>query len=140
MSQSQFQKLQRVQNTAARIVTRTCKMSHITPVLQSLHWLPLTARIEFKILVITYQCYYQTAPAYLTELVQKYIPSRTLRSCDLQQLVIPRMNLKSFGERSFSYCAPTLWNKLPRHLQQCPSLSSFKAKLKTHLFKKYYNV
>ena len=51
---SQIRKLQRVQNTAARILTKTSKYDHITPILVDLYWLPLKARIEYKILYNSY--------------------------------------------------------------------------------------
>ena len=47
-------KLQRVQNTMARLVCIVPRFCHITPVLRSLHWLPVKLRINFKILVITF--------------------------------------------------------------------------------------
>ena len=51
----EINKLQRVQNTAARLVAGAKKQEHITPVLQTLHWLPIRARIDFKILFISYK-------------------------------------------------------------------------------------
>ncbi len=48
-------KLQMVQNAAARVLTRTRKYDHISPVLSTLHWLPTKHRIDFKILLITYK-------------------------------------------------------------------------------------
>ena len=51
----QIQKLQRVQNAAARIITGIKKYDHITPALKELHWLPVQQRIEFKILLPTYK-------------------------------------------------------------------------------------
>ena len=54
VSQTLVNKLQIVQNTAARIITRTLRYDHITPVLKELHWLPVQYRIQFKILTHTY--------------------------------------------------------------------------------------
>jgi len=71
--------LQRVQN-AARIVSFSPRFYHITPVLMSLHWLPIDLRIEFKILIITYKTLYGLAPAYIEDLLDSYIPRRYLRS------------------------------------------------------------
>ena len=70
--------LQLVQNAAARVLTRTRRRDHITPVLASLHWLPIKYRIEFKILLLTYKALSGQAPVYLKELVVPYNPSRTL--------------------------------------------------------------
>ena len=61
-------RLQRLQNIAARIVSRTSKFEHITPVMYELHWLPVEMRIRFKLLLLVYQCVQQTAPTYLCEL------------------------------------------------------------------------
>uniref|UniRef100_A0A3Q3F3D0 Reverse transcriptase domain-containing protein n=1 Tax=Labrus bergylta TaxID=56723 RepID=A0A3Q3F3D0_9LABR len=72
--------LQLAQNAAARVLTRTRKRDHITPVLTSLHWLPIQSRIEFKILLLTYKALNGQAPSYLKELLVPYCPSRTLRS------------------------------------------------------------
>ena len=68
-------KLQLVLNTAARILTRTPKMYHITPVLASLHWLPVKARADFKVLLITYKALHGLAPTCLSDLVLPYIPT-----------------------------------------------------------------
>ena len=61
----QISKLQRVQNTAARLITNTRKYDHITPALYSLHWLPVFYRIHFKILIITFKAIYNIAPSTL---------------------------------------------------------------------------
>uniref|UniRef100_A0A3P9I354 Reverse transcriptase domain-containing protein n=1 Tax=Oryzias latipes TaxID=8090 RepID=A0A3P9I354_ORYLA len=62
-----LEKLQHIQNCAARVLTRRRKFDHITPVLQSLHWLPIRSRIQYKLCLLTYQCVHGTAPAYLSE-------------------------------------------------------------------------
>ena len=51
----QIQRLQLIQNSAARLVTRTKKHESISPVLRNLHWLPIQSRIQFKVLLLTYQ-------------------------------------------------------------------------------------
>lgn len=134
-----LQKLQRIQNSAARMTTRCTKYSHITPHLMSLHWLPVQARIEFKVLSITYQCYHNSAPEYLTELIKHYTPARSLRSNSKYLLTVPSLKLKSCGQRSFKFGSAYLWNQLPLELKLSSTLSVFKSRLKTHLFQKYYN-
>ena len=116
-------KLQRVQNNAARVGKLTKKHDHITPVQKELHWLPVRKRIEFKILLLAYKCLHGTAPSYLREMLKEYVPPRTLRSTSKNLLCEPRTNMKTYGDRSFSACAPKLWNQLPNNI------------LKTHLFK-----
>jgi hypothetical protein len=127
--------LQKVQNSAARIVTRTNTREHITPVLKSLHWLPVQHRIAYKILLLTFKALHQLAPVYLSELLHPYIPDRRLRSSrDTTLLRVPRCKCVSQGERSFSLNAPKLWNALPQELRKIETLDVFKSKLKTHMF------
>ena len=73
-------KLQQIQNTAARVVTRTRKFEPITPIRQALHWLPVKERIEFKMLLLCYKALNNQAPCYLANMLQPYVPSRKLRS------------------------------------------------------------
>jgi len=73
-------KLQCVQNLAARIVTYTAKYDNITPVLKDLHWLPVCRRIEFKTLLYVYKNLDREAPKYLQDLVSVYKTSHSLRS------------------------------------------------------------
>ena len=129
-------KLQRIQNTAARLVSCVPRTSHITPVLQKLHWLPITSRITYKILLLTFKTYHGFAPSYLSELLPRYTPVRTLRSAS--QSLLSRshtISYKQYGQRSFVYAAAFLWNNLPLQIRNASSVNSFKTMLKTHLFK-----
>ena len=133
--------LQRIQNTAARLITRTKKSEHITPVIQSLHWLQIHQRIIFKILLFVYKIKHDLAPSYLKALVSFRSSSsssttRRLRSASIAHLQLspgPRTRTR-YGDRAFSVIAPTIWNNLPTHIRDAPSLDSFKSLLKTHLF------
>ena len=129
-----LKRLQRIQNIAARILTKTKKFDHITPVLKSLHWLPIHLRIKFKILLLCYRVVHGLAPQYLCDLLMPYCQSRTLRSSSQSMLVIPKTRRKTYGDRAFSCFAPTLWNELPKDLKCATSIDSFKSLLKTHLF------
>ena len=130
----QIQRLQRIQNTAARILTRTKKHEHISPVIKSLHWLPISKRIEYKILTLTYKCIHDQAPSYLKDLIKEYEPSRALRSASQHLLQVPVTRLKSYGDRTFAKAAPLLWNQLPLQIRETDSLDAFKSMLKTHMF------
>ena len=133
-------KLQRIQNTAARIVSQTKRTDHITPVLSSLHWLPVRARIDFKICVIVFRALHGLAPAYLTDLLQIKEPSRQLRSSDNGVLLfVPRVRTAAYGDRMFSAAAPVLWNRLPRDIRDLHTENLFHKCLKTHLFRQYFN-
>ena len=133
-----IQKMQKVQNAAAKLVTRKRKYDHVTPLLKHLHWLPVPLRIEFKLLVITYKCIHHIAPSYLSDMLHTREEVRTTRSSDTLQLHVPKTNLKYAGDRAFCAAAPRLWNKLPVELRKVDSLEHFKTKLKTHLFAKAY--
>ncbi len=98
VSKTTLSKLQSVQNSAARILTGTKTSEHISPVLQSLHWLPVRSRIDFKILMLTYKALHGLAPHYLSQLLSVYTPSRDLRSSDSGLLVIPPTRLRSMGD------------------------------------------
>ncbi|XP_072048793.1 uncharacterized protein [Amphiura filiformis] len=128
-------KLQLIQNTAARLVARTPRSQHITPVLQSLHWLPIKKRAAYKILLMTYKALNQLAPQYISDIVTYYKPVRNLRSSNkLSLTVTSRPSTKFYGERAFVYAAPSLWNNLPLQVRSSITVSSFKSRLKTHLF------
>ena len=122
-------RLQNVQNAAARVVTRTRKYDHIKPVLKQLHWLPISQRINYKILLLTYKALNGQAPNYITELLEPYVPARNL----------PPVKLKGYCHRCFSFVAPSLWNSLPNNIRGCGSLSDFKTCIKTYFFNKFYN-
>ena len=76
--------MQRVQNTAARIISLVPKHQHITPTLIKLHWLPIKAHIDFKVLVTVYKALNGQSPEYIGKMLEEYKPLRSLRSCITQ--------------------------------------------------------
>ena len=133
----QIMKLQRVQNAAARILSKTSKYTHTTPVLKELHWLPVVERIKFKILMLTWKIVNGGAPHYFHDLISEYVPTRNLRSSGTGMLT-PRRVKCSFGEKAFASSAPALWNALPSSVRNARSLESFKSGRETHLFSSYF--
>jgi len=128
-------RLQKVQNSAARLVLRAGKFDHVTPLLKRLHWLPIRSRIHFKVLVLAYRCLHGTAPSYLCNLVKWHCSAREgLRSANLFLLEAKRSRLAGYGDRAFSCAAPRLWNLLPLDIRSAATLLSFRSKLKTHFF------
>ncbi len=79
-----IRQLQLIQNAAAQVLTNTKRVDHITPVLRSLHWLPVSQRIDFKILLLVYKALNGLGPKYITDLPQNYEPSRPLRSSGIK--------------------------------------------------------
>ena len=105
-------KLQHIQNTAVRLVTCAKCNHHSDPILRNLHWLPMN------------------------ELLEPYHPPQLLRSAQWNLLKVPNTRTIIYGNRAFSYAAPTLWNSLPEPVKTAESLGAFKTALKTFLFSK----
>ena len=134
-------KLQRVQNIASKLILQKSKYESNTLCLMELHWLPIHARIEFKMLVYVYNCLNNTAPAYMKKMFQRYSTREGLRSNNMEHLlVIPKTKRKTFVDRAFSVCGPRLWNHLPTELRIAPTLETFKSSLKTYLFHLSFNI
>ena len=133
-------KLQRLQNSAARLVSHTIRFHHITPVLKSLHWLPIKYRILFKVAILTFKTLRGLSPDYLKELVTIKENSRyNLRSNIGLLLEIPSIkSKKTLGDCSFKMAAPALWNNLPYNLRNETNFNKFKSSLKTYLFNLNY--
>lgn len=139
-------KLQRVQNSAARLICSVRRCESITPVLRSLHWLPVMQRTLFKIASLAFRCLIGMAPLYLNDLIKLRESGRDTRSSSHLILFSPRSRTKSFGDRAFSVAAPRIWNSLPLELRLLAlypltsqfSLSQFRSKLKTFLFQTAY--
>lgn len=136
-NKSVMRSLQLIQNAAARLVTRSKKREHITPVLRNLHWLPIPDRITFKVAITVFKYFNNphTAPSYL------HLPSvntlsgrRSLRSASRNDLLVPRSLSATYGQKSFFVVGPKIWNSLPLVLRLTPTLASFKSQLKTYLF------
>ncbi|KAK2148097.1 hypothetical protein LSH36_516g01009 [Paralvinella palmiformis] len=97
LSNKMLQRLQRIPNIAARIVTGCRKYDHITPILKELHWLPVIKRIQFKTLMIPYKALNGLALIYLTELLHEKANTRTLRSSGELILAVPKYKLQTYG-------------------------------------------
>ena len=112
------------------------KYSHITSALYELHWLPVLARIHFKILLLAFKANHGLAPAYFSNLlVIKRKSSYNIRSNSGILLEPPRSKmLATLGERAFQGAASHLWNELPLQLRTVGSVETFKNSIKTFLF------
>ena len=128
-----LKQLQMIQNAAARILTKTKRTDHITPILKYLHWLPVSYRIDFKALLLVFKSLNGIGPKYLSDMFQQYVPLRSLRSQHKFLLVKPTVQTKQ-GEAALSHYAVHLWNQLPEDIKNAPTTFSFKSRLKTKLF------
>jgi len=120
-------RLQRVQNSFARVVTRST--TNTTSALNSLHWLPIQQRINFKLATLVHRSLHNA----VIFIIHPYTPSHQLRSASLNLLAQSRINI-TLASRGFRHADPSLWNSLPRHLKSTDSYTVFKSNLKTHFF------
>jgi hypothetical protein len=128
--------LQRVQNAAARLVLGLGPRDHISDGLRQLHWLPVEARVQYKLCLLMHMVHTGRCPPYLGDILHPVSSSSGrsgLRSATTAQYVKPKLRTV-FGERAFSFAGPKSWNDLPSHLHTISSTDSFKKQLKTHLF------
>ena len=128
-------------NRAARLIVGLPRRERITPVLIELHWLPIKARIIYKIGVLTYVALTSGKPTYLCDKLHRFeTPGVLVRhSYETLRLSEPRAS-RHVGTRAFAHCAPRLFNSLPEELRQLNNLNKFKRKLKTYLFEQCYDV
>lgn len=133
-------RLQSVLNASARLIFHLRRSDHITDALVSLHWLRVPERIHYKIAVLAYKVLQGTAPRYLGPFVRvAELPGRRcLRSASTSRLAVPSYKLLTIGSRVFNVAAPQIWNSLPEDVTSSLTLSTFRLRLKTHLFRLSY--
>ena len=110
--------LQRLLNAAVRILTNLGKYHYITDRMIMLHWLPIESRIQYKVLVLVHACVHNSCPPYLSSLLTSYVLSREMRSSGQLILHQPIPNMVIYGNRSFAYGGPRLWNNLDKNLRK----------------------
>ena len=110
----QLDRLQKVQNAAARVIFQIAKFDHITPALIDLHRLPVTFRVQIKLLLFVYKSLHNQSPSYIKGLLSLMPAANyTLRSCAKSLPFVPKVNCSTIGDRAFAHTAPGLWNSLP---------------------------
>jgi hypothetical protein len=135
-----LEKLQKVQNAAAKVILGGKKRDHVTGLLKTLHWLPVRKRKLFKILLLIFKTINGQGPKYLKELLLPYVPPRTLRSASHHHLVVPNSTYVTLGDRAFGKVGPIEWNNLPLRIRSSEKTVTFKSRLKKYLFDKHYNI
>ena len=133
----QMKKLQRVQNHAARVVMNVSYDKSSADLLTELHWLPVKARVMFKVLVILFRVIMGTAPSYLKTMFDPIRQGYRLRSQNDTNFHIPRRRTK-LADRSIAVTGPKWWNDLPNYLKDIKSETRFRAHLKTYLYRKFH--
>lgn len=133
IDKKQLNRLQVLQNRCARLIFQQPRRAHASPLLKSLHWLPIAERIKFKVLCLCFKAFVQESPQYLFSYFQLYRTTYALRSDSSITFVVPRSKKQS-GDRALSVAGPRLWNELPSSIRGSNNLSGFKSHLKSHLF------
>jgi len=110
------QRLQQIQNIAARLVCSEPALSHAAPLLHRLHWLPTAKLITYKLCVLMYDIYHGQAPAYITDLCSRCGDHR-LRSTTHDNFVMRRTRTR-FADSSFTVAGLAAWNTLPRGIYE----------------------
>ena len=131
-------KLQVAQNMAVRLIEKLGRRDHISQKRKELHWLPIPARIKYKLLTITWKTINNQAPMYLRDLIRLKENTRALRNNNTRLLEVDNNRINAWSARSFSNAGPTLWNSLPAKIRIINNYNTFKQHLKTYLFKYYY--
>lgn len=140
LSKKTMHSLQMLLNKSARIIFNLSRKEHITPHLKKLHWLPIQARIEFKILLLIHKVIYSGSPSYLHDMLtfDERENRMTMRK-DAAQHNLTRVNSTTKQEdRIFQVYSGKLYNKLPANIRNIQDIKKFKKELKTFLFKLYY--
>ena len=132
-SKGNIKRLQKLQNKAAKIIYMKRRRDHASPLLRSLHWLPVSERITFKIGLLVSKSPMKKSPLYISNRLQRYIPARTLRSSS-ENLLVQRRTRSKAGSGAFSAVAATIWNSFPSEVRYASSIKKFKRLLKSFLF------
>ena len=120
---SVIQPLHKIQNFAARLIL-LAPHQHSAPLLEKLHWLPISEHIKYKVAFMWFSAVYGFGHAYLSELLHVYSLSRTLHSSsDTHMLKIQQYKRKTRGFRTFCCFGPHIWNSLPQDLRHSSTLS-----------------
>ena len=139
---SDLNTFQMIINSAARVIECLPRFSRvsITPICIQLHFLPLKARIIYKICLLAYKAIKFGAPKYLSELLKPYVTTSELELRSTGRLAEPFLCRAVSVRRSFEYSAPRLFNSLPNSVKEQTSVNGFKSKLKTYLFSVAYDM
>ena len=100
----QLLRLQRIQNTAARLILQRDRWSSATTILNKLHWLPIKKLISFKVFLMLYKVINGLAPDYISALATPYVPHGHLSSANNNLLFVPKTHLH-YGDITFTVSA-----------------------------------
>jgi len=127
-------------NAVAWLVLGLSPRDHISSALQTLHWLPIHYRIQFKIALLMYNALAGQCPEYIKDIVAPVASNpgwQQLRSAARSDVIVPRCRTK-FGSHAFSIAGPEVWNRLPQSVRSADTVRQFRRLLKTHYFQLHF--
>jgi hypothetical protein len=129
-----IKKLQKVQNTAVRLIYDVPKKTSTSKFLKEAHFLPIDKRIDYKLCSMMFGVMSGNGPTYISESFELFDPARNLRvgrdDCN--------MVYKNDKVNDIFKCMVAKWNILPREVRNSANMNLFKSRLKTHLFDKAF--
>ena len=128
------------QNILVQVVVWALWTCSSLNIYRDLHWLPVGHHITYKLCFTTRKTLHTCQLLYLSELISRYIPSRSLHSSNANLLGRPAGITGNFSSRAFSVSAPSTWNSLPAHIRSIDTLSTFNRHLKFRLFQSAFTV
>ena len=143
---TQLQRLQKLQNAATRWIFHWKERRGVTSLRKKLHFLPVKARIVYKVSLLMYHVVQGNAPEYLTKDISRRPPKpMTLRANSDNTLLEERLHgglrlRHKMTKRAISIAGPSIWNSLPRKIRELETVGLFKKYLKHHLFREAYNL
>ena len=133
MTESNYDRLQRMQNGLVRVMRNLSYRSHVSGARRRLHRLPIRERVRYKLSTLVYKTRHMHRPVYLDDLLRNFVPARVTRSCsDVSRVVEPQSRGKLIT-KAFNHAAPAVWNSLPRTIRESSITFIFKKQLK-HFF------
>ena len=130
INKKEILKLQKVQNSAARLVCRIGRKDSISKAISDLHWLPIESRILYKIILLVHKCLRGKCSSNLMEL----LTYKSFTRSDTDLVLVEPVAITKYGKRGFRFIAPRLWNTLPASIRLNDDTDAFKKDLKTLLF------
>ena len=141
LPQFALEPLQQVQSCAARLIFNFSHHDHISACLIQLHWLPVQARVQYKLCTLMHSVHNSQRPTYISDVVQSVKTASTrggIRPAETTDYVLPRLRTK-FAERGFAHAGLAAWNRLPESIHRTSSQAAFKRQLKTFPFSEAFN-
>ena len=121
-----FDRLQKLQNRAARVLTFSRYDADANCLFRQLNWKDLSTQFQMQKALMVYKTLNDLVPGYLSsKFVKRYETRYSIRD-PVNKVIVPFPRTLNFMKNSFSYSGAVLWNSLPCDMREAKSLSQFK--------------